>query len=57
MLKCMKGLNQDRILYPCLADVPLSCIEIFQSVHVMVGLKNYKIKSVLSVGGKAVMNV
>lgn len=52
-----KGLSQGRILYPCLTDVPLSCTEIFQSVHLMVGLKQYKIKSVLSVGGKTVMNV
>lgn len=58
MLKCSEGIESGQNpVPPCLADVPLSCIEIFQSVHVMVGLKNCKIKSVLSVGGKAVMNV
>lgn len=56
-LKWSKGLSCGRVLFPSLADVPLSCTEIFPSAHLVVGLKQYKIKSALSVGEKAVMNV
>lgn len=56
-LKWSKRLSWGRVLYPCLADVPLSCTEVFQSVHLVVGLKQYKIKSALSVGGRVVTNV